>query len=59
MGYFNVKIIEILVEKIDLQLWNELKYDPVASNHGNLYGELLALVFGCYRVPHDEVNGTE
>ena len=29
---------------------------PVASNHGNLYNELLALVLGRYGVPHAEVN---
>ena len=28
-------------------------------NQGNLYDKLLALVLGCYEVPHFEVNGTE
>ena len=28
----------------------------MASNHGNLYNKLLALVLGHYRVPHAEVN---
>ena len=31
----------------------------VASNHGNLCNELIALVLGCYGVFHAEVNGTE
>ena len=31
----------------------------MASNRGNLYVTLLALVLGRYRVPHDEVNVTE
>ena len=28
----------------------------MASNHGNLYNELLAMVLGRYRVIHDEVH---
>ena len=34
-------------------------FGPVASNHGNLYVTLLALVLGRHGVPHTEVNGTE
>ena len=30
----------------------------MASNHGNIYNELLALVQGRYEVLHVEVNGT-
>ena len=29
------------------------------SNQGNLCDKILALVLGCYGVPHAEVNGTE
>ena len=35
------------------------KDGPMDINHGNLYVMLLDLVFGCYRVPHAKVNGTE
>ena len=32
---------------------------PVASNHGNLYITLLALVLRALRITHAEVNDTE
>ena len=32
---------------------------PVASNHGNLYVKLFALMLGRYGVPHVKVNGTD
>ena len=35
---------------------NLINTGPVASNHGNLYNELLALMLGRYGVPHAEVN---
>ena len=36
-----------------------LGYGTVASNHVNLYDELLALVLGRYGATHAEVNSTE
>ena len=32
---------------------------PLASNYGNLYNNLPALISGCYGVIHDEVIGTD
>ena len=36
-----------------------IKFGPVASNHENLYNEILALVLGRYGVFHAEANGTD
>ena len=45
--------------KIARQKYSISELSPMASNHGNLYLTLLALVLGRYGVPHAKANGTE
>ena len=51
-----VSLFDRIIKYVCTYLWIT---GPVASNHVNLYTTLLALVLGCYGVPHAEVNGTE
>ena len=48
-----------VVIKIYQQFFEKISFDPVASNHSNLYNELIALVLGRYVIFHTKVNGTE
>ena len=46
-------------KEISVQGREKLLAGTVASNHGNLYNDLLYLLLGRYRVFHSKENGTE